>query len=66
MTQTFVRIAIIGTTFALAIPLSAQRGPGAGVGRPGRGVIRKAEVWAITTSPPRRPRRRGRQPLTDL
>ncbi|HEV8414725.1 MAG TPA: hypothetical protein VGQ49_14110 [Bryobacteraceae bacterium] len=32
MTQTFVRIAIIGTTFALAIPLSAQRGPGAGVG----------------------------------
>lgn len=32
MMQTFVRVAIIGTTFALAIPLSAQRGPGAGVG----------------------------------
>lgn len=33
MTQTFVRTAILGTTFALAIPLWAQRGPGAGVGR---------------------------------
>lgn len=32
MTQTLVRIAIIGTTLTLAIPLSAQRGPGAGVG----------------------------------
>jgi hypothetical protein len=32
MTQTFVRTAIIGTTFALAIPLWAQRGQGAGVG----------------------------------
>lgn len=43
MTHVFIRTAILGTTFALAIPLCAQRGPVGGVGAGvGAGVGRAA------------------------
>jgi hypothetical protein len=50
MTQTFVRTAIIGTTFALAIPLWAQRGQGGGgVGR-GVGSVTGAATGAANST----------------
>ena len=50
MTQTFVRTAIIGTTFALAIPLWAQRGQGGGgVGR-ATGSVTGAAAGAVSGS----------------
>jgi hypothetical protein len=47
MTHTFIRTAIIGTTFALAFPLWAQRGQGGGVGR-AAGSVTGAATGAVS------------------